>query len=98
MYTYIYIYIYTYISVSLSLSISLSLCIIYIYIYTYIMYIVQRPSAAGSGSAIGSPLSCGSPALNPKPETLNILALRPVHLLRVSLRRVLESNFPGDSL
>ena len=24
--------------------------------------------------------------------------LRPVHLLRVSLLRVLESNFPGDSL
>ena len=24
--------------------------------------------------------------------------VRPVHLLRVSLLRVLESNFPGDSL
>ena len=24
--------------------------------------------------------------------------IRPVHLLRVSLLRVLESNFPGDSL
>ena len=26
------------------------------------------------------------------------LSIRPVHLLRVSLLRVLESNFPGDSL
>ena len=26
------------------------------------------------------------------------LAVRPVHLLRVFLLRVLESNFPGDSL
>ena len=26
------------------------------------------------------------------------ICLRPVHLLRVSLLRVLESNFPGDSL
>ena len=28
----------------------------------------------------------------------NQAALRPVHLLRVFLLRVLESNFPGDSL
>ena len=27
-----------------------------------------------------------------------ILGIRPVHLLRVVLLRVLESNFPGDSL
>ena len=26
------------------------------------------------------------------------VAVRPVHLLRISLLRVLESNFPGDSL
>ena len=29
---------------------------------------------------------------------LSIMPLRPVHLLRISLLRVLESNFPGDSL
>ena len=27
-----------------------------------------------------------------------LIAIRPVHLLRVSLLRVLESNFPGDPL
>ena len=30
--------------------------------------------------------------------SIMLLTLRPVHLLRVFLLRVLESNFPGDSL
>ena len=34
---------------------------------------------------------------DPRLEVLD-LELRPVHLLRVSLLRVLESNFPGDPL
>ena len=38
-------------------------------------------------------------AVDECPETGSSAALiRPVHLLRVSLLRVLESNFPGDSL
>ena len=34
----------------------------------------------------------------PATSTWAWAALRPVHLLRVSLLRVLESNFPGDPL
>ena len=41
----------------------------------------------------------GSPNDTRRARSVNLcLLLRPVHLLRVFLLRVLESNFPGDSL
>ena len=40
---------------------------------------------------------CNSSSTNPSPTAAH-LYVRPVHLLRVSLLRVLETNFPGDSL
>ena len=56
---------------------------IYIYIYIYIVI------PWGRGRDWGAPKSG---------RALVRSALRPVHLLRVVLLRVLESNFPGDSL
>ena len=51
------------------------------------MYTVYRPSTAeGVGTS------------HLKLIWVRGLKLRPVHLLKVSLLRVLESNFPGDSL
>ena len=36
--------------------------------------------------------------VHPLPRCMEWFTLRPVHLLRVFLLRVLESNFPGDPL
>ena len=59
---------------------------IYVYIYIYIyMYEVTLDTAAFGARPLAATLGGEVP-------------LRPVHLLRVSLLRVLESNFPGDSL
>ena len=83
---YIYIYIHTHIYVY-----------IYIYIHTHTYTYTHTYRSARRGRA-----SCAGRAA---PGCLNTITityynhyLRPVHLLRVSLLRVLESNFPGDPL
>ena len=54
-----------------------------LYIYIYIYIYIAFCRRSGPGV----PTQGGNAAL-----------IRPVHLLRVSLLRVLESNFPGDPL
>ena len=88
-----------YIHISLSLSIYIYMCIyIYIYIYLFIyiynnhtiyIHIFNIQEAPQEVRPEGSELARCS---------LEQMAVRPVHLLRVFLLRVLESNFPGDSL
>ena len=55
---------------------------IYIYIYIYVVYNSKHITIALHGAH----------------DLALLLVVRPVHLLRVSLLRVLESNFPEDSL
>ena len=45
-----------------------------------------------------NPAMLSQPSLSQPSKLLIWMWVRPVHLLRVSLLRVLESNFPGDSL
>ena len=74
-----------YVCIYIYISISLSLYI-YIYIYTYVYIPGPIPPSGSLGKGI------------PLREARLAQALRPVHLLRVFLLRVLESNFPGDPL
>ena len=95
----IYIYIYT--------------LYIYIYIYICMIVLgITRVSAGVSADRTHACRSVGpadshfhifSSCRVPGPEAIIAVIfiyhlIRPVHLLRVSLLRVLESNFPGDSL
>ena len=66
---------------------------VYTCIYVYIIYIyiyIHSWDSRFHGAADKMAISEKRP---PRPENI-----RTVHLLRVSLLRVLESNFPGDSL
>ena len=83
--------------------------ILYVHIILYIIHIYYRASAPPRGP-FASSAPPPSPPLRPfgrkhvneemfrGSHLSNTTCLRPVHLLRVSLLRVLESNFPGDSL
>ena len=104
-YTYIYIYIYIYVCVLRSFSSQLSRAagaraaprvtntttttIIIIITTTTTMIIVINCNNADNNNNGPLPRPAGRPARS---------AVRPVHLLSVFLLRVLESNFPGDSL
>ena len=98
-YVYIYIYVYTYILIAY-IDISIANIHVYIYIYIYIhiyIYIYIYIYIFGRGDfGRDDPSVCPPGGLTGAPEYL--LFLRWVHLLRVFLLRVLESNFPGDSL
>ena len=63
----------------------------YIYIYIYMLYDYIYIYIYGCIKKV----RFGSPFAVP---LFRAGELRPVHLLRVSLLRALESNFPGDSL
>ena len=59
---------------------------IHIHIYIYIHSLCLETHAHQHGQMLEVP------------RPAKVFQVRPVHLLRVSLLRVLESNFPGDSL
>ena len=105
MYIYIYICMYIYIYIYLSLSIY-----IYIYIYMYFSPCAHQsedpptPWAPKMGPFFGSPFSdpCQAvirwPSQWPQRCTRRGAQGRPISLLRLSLLRLLDSNFPGNSL
>ena len=67
---------------------------VFTYIYIYI-YITSHPTCGQGALAAEEAPPGGAEAAGRQGVTT---CLRPVHLLRVFLLRVLESNFPGDSL
>ena len=88
-YIYIYIYIHTYIHTHHHNNIILYHTISY-YIMLNVAVVLRFGRPRRGGRPPGLPADDGQQGLIGK--------LRPVHLLRVSLLRVLESNFPGDPL
>ena len=79
---------------------------IYIYIYIYILRAVsiQRFRTLRVSKGPNRDTSCklallqSAVAAGISSGIVQLIVIRPVHLSRVSLLRVLESNFPGDPL
>ena len=75
----------------------------YIYIYIYIHIHIHIHIHIYIYIYIRIYIGAGDPDILPLPAPpdygdATVDVVRPVHLLRVSLLRVLESNFPGDPL
>ena len=85
---YVYIYIYKYTSLSLSIYISLSLYI-YIHIYTHTSIDIAL------GGPTAWPCEFGIGGLPTAPQGAKYRRIRPVHLLRVSLLRFVDSRPQG---
>ena len=96
-----YIYIYIYIHIYIYIYVYIHICI-YIYIHTSMCAVLfPHPWFLTAACSRLSPKSCNlRHHVNTWSATCRNIPrkLRPVHLLRVFLLRVLESSFPGDSL
>ena len=95
----LYIYIYVYIHIHIHLHIHLHLHIhihitIYIYIYIYIHGTAQTPAWGGQPLAQLRERRMRAP----RPCARALADVRPISLLRLSLLRLLDSNFPGNPL
>ena len=94
-------YIYIYIYIDTHIYIYIYLYYIYIYIYTcvciYIYIYVYLYLSISLSLSIYIYIYIYTHKAN-RPASARECLLRPVHLQRVSLLRVLESNFPGDPL